>query len=285
MIAAKPLFSLAVLTTALLAGHAALAETPPVAPPAAAQPAVPAAVPAAAAPAADASAQAITVTGAVPDQATKAALLDKLRQVYGADRVVDQLSVGGVTAPANWSQHVQALISPNLKSVSKGELSVNGNTVAIKGDIASETSRDQLTGQIASALNPTYVVKSQLRVSMAEQSLLDKALAGRIIEFDSGSAHLTPAGQSILDEMAGPLGQLKNRKVEVIGHTDAQGAHDANVALSKSRADAVKAYLVQKGIAADALVPIGMGPDRPVAPNNTDDGRRRNRRIEFNLSQ
>lgn len=235
--------------------------------------------------AASATNQVITVTGAVPDQATKTILLNRLREVYGAERVVDQITVGGVIMPANWAQHVQALITPELKSVSRGELSVNGNTVNLKGDVGSDTTRQQLTSQMASSLNPTYVVKSQLRVTMAEQAVLDQALANRIVEFESGSAKITAAGQSILDEMSTALQQFKGRRVEVIGHTDSQGARNSNVALSKARADAVKAYLVQKGMPADSLIPIGMGPDRPVAPNDSDDGRRRNRRIEFNLSQ
>ncbi|PHV13374.1 OmpA family protein [Chitinimonas sp. BJB300] len=243
-----------------------------------------AADPVAPAPAA-ASNQVITVTGAVPDQATKTIILNRLREVYGVDRVVDQISVGGVIMPANWAQHVQALISPQLKAVTRGELSVDGNTVNVKGDVASDANRQQVTSQIASSLNPTYVVKSQLRVTMAEQSVLDQALANRIVEFESGSAKITAAGQGILDEMNNALKQFNGRRVEVIGHTDSQGARNSNVVLSKARADAVKAYLVQKGIAADSLIPIGMGPDRPVAPNNTEDGRRRNRRIEFNLSQ
>ncbi|MGQ5523131.1 OmpA family protein [Chitinimonas sp. PSY-7] len=234
---------------------------------------------------ADNNNQVITVTGAVPDQATKTIILNRLREVYGAERVVDQISVGGVIMPANWAQYVQALISPQLKAVTRGELSVNGNTVNVKGDVSSDANRQQVTSQIASALNPTYVVKSQLRVTMAEQAVLDQALANRIVEFESGSAKITAAGQGILDEMNNALKQFNGRRVEVIGHTDSQGARNSNVVLSKARADAVKAYLVQKGIVADSLIPIGMGPDRPVAPNNTEDGRRRNRRIEFNLSQ
>lgn len=235
--------------------------------------------------AAAAGTEVITVSGAVPDQATKNQLLARLRAVYGAERVVDQVSIEAVVMPANWAQHVEALITPQLKSVTRGELDIRGNTINLKGDVASEALRQQLTGQMAGAFNPSYVVKSQLRVTLAEQALLDQALAKRIVEFESGSARITAAGQGVLDEMGRALAQLSGRRVEVVGHTDSLGPRTGNLALSKARADAVKTYLVAHGIAADSLIPIGMGPDRPIAPNENEEGRRRNRRIEFNLSR
>lgn len=87
----------------------------------------------------------------------------------------------------------------------------------------------------------------------------------------------------MLDELAPVLLKLSGRKFEVVGHTDASGARAANVALSSARAEAVKAYLVGKGIASLAISTAGLGPDRPVADNSTEEGRARNRRIEFRV--
>ena len=87
----------------------------------------------------------------------------------------------------------------------------------------------------------------------------------------------------LLDEMAQVMVRFKERRFEVIGHTDAQGARAANVALSLARAQAVKNYLVAKGLPADRLNTSGQGPDRPVASNDTEAGRARNRRIEFRV--
>ena len=56
----------------------------------------------------------VVVAGVVPDESTRAAVLAKVREVYGADRVVDQLGVGPLVAPPNWSQQVQKLINPEL---------------------------------------------------------------------------------------------------------------------------------------------------------------------------
>ncbi len=71
------------------------------------------------------------------------------------------------------------------------------------------------------------------------------------------------------------------KKVEVAGHTDNTGDATANKALSKARANAVKTYLVGKGVYAGRLRAMGYGADRPIADNKTKAGQESNRRVEF----
>ena len=227
----------------------------------------------------------IVVTGAVPDEASKAALLASVRALYGAERVVDQVTIAAVSLPPNWNGYVQKLIAPNLKLISKGELKIDGTNVTLRGEVANEVQRQQIASDIATSLNPSYTVNNGLRVSAAEQNLLDDALARRIIEFDSGKATLTPSGETILNEMAAALQKVRGKKVEVIGHTDNTGLRESNLALSQARAEAVRTYLAGKGISQDMVMVSGQGPDRPVAENNSADGRARNRRIEFRIAQ
>ena len=227
----------------------------------------------------------IVVAGTVSDESSKAALLARLRSVYGAERVVDQLAVGNVATPANWNDYVGRLIGPNLKMISRGQLKVDGNTVSLRGDVASEAQRQQIAGDIAGSLNPTYTVNNGLRVSASEQGVLDAALANRIIEFESGKAALTPSGMAILDQMSEALKKLRGTRVEVIGHTDNAGSRAGNLSLSQARAEAVKTYVTARGIHPDSIAVSGEGPDRPVADNRTPDGRARNRRIEFKVAQ
>lgn len=227
----------------------------------------------------------ILVTGTVADEASKAAVLARLRELYGAERVVDQVAVGAVAVPANWNAHVQKLLTPNLKLITRGQLSIDGSIVNVRGEVANEAQRQQIASEIATSLNPTYTVNNGLRIAAAEQGVLDAALDKRIIEFDSGQASITPNGLAILDEMAAAMQKLKGRKVEVIGHTDNTGLRASNVSLSQARAEAVRNYLASKGIAPDTVLTSGQGPDRPVASNTTVDGRARNRRIEFRIVQ
>lgn len=226
----------------------------------------------------------VVVSGVVPDEATRSAVVARMRELYGADRVVDQLGVDRLVAPPNWNQHIQRLLTPDLKRVSQGQLNISGNVVELSGQVDNEVTRQQLINQMATQLNnPTYTVRDQLRIGSSGQAQLDAALARRTIEFETGNARLTSAGARVLDDLVPILGQFAGRRFEVIGHTDDVGQHDANMALSAARAEAVKAYLVSKGIPAADLLTSGAGPDRPVTTNTTVEGRARNRRIEFRV--
>lgn len=224
----------------------------------------------------------IVVAGVVPDESTRQAILAKAREVYG-DRVVDQLGVGNHVAPPNWSQHVLKLITPELKRVRRGQLRISGNVVELTGDVESEEKGQQLASLMTTQLNPTYSVKSDLRVPAPGQEMLDASLAHRTVEFQPGNALLTPVGLRTLDDLVGVLQRFKGRKLEVIGHTDAQGAAAQNLLLSAERAQAVKAYLETRGIAGASIATSGAGAERPLAGNDTPEGRARNRRIEFRV--
>lgn len=263
------------------AGGLALPQPARAAPPAAAPPtaAPPAKVPAP-------QPGNVVASGTVPDEATRQAILARLRELYGPDRVVDQLGVAPLPAPPQWSQHVQRMLGPDLKLVSKGQLSVQGNLVELKGEVQSEVQRQAVVNTLSTQVNnPTYTVRNGLRVAAAGQELVDAALANRIIEFETGSAQLTPAGQGVLDQLMPVLRQLPGRRFEIIGHTDGQGARSTNVALSLARAESVRGYLVAKGMGSTAFSTSGVGPDRPLAGNDTTEGRARNRRIEFRVGQ
>ena len=229
--------------------------------------------------------QQIVVSGVVPDEATRAQVVARLREIYGAERVVDQMTLGPVVAPPQWSQHLQKVLAPSLKQVSRGQLKVEGNTIDLTGDVSNEATRQQITSDIATSLNPTYTVRNGLRVAAQEQALLDKTLANRIVEFEAGSAVLRPQGLGLLDDMAHTLSGMKDKRVLITGHTDAQGSRASNIVLSQARADAVRAYLVSKGFVAEHISTVGAGPDRPVASNASEEGRARNRRIEFQIVQ
>jgi OOP family OmpA-OmpF porin len=229
----------------------------------------------------DAAPGQVVAGGKVPDEATHAAVLARLRETYGAANVVDQIEVGDVATPPNWSANVQKLLNSQLKQIHKGQLKIDGTQIDVRGEVGNEASRQQIASDMATALNPTYTIRNGLRVSASEQGLLDQTLANRTIEFETGSATLTPQGRAILDQMAAVLTKMNTRTVAIIGHTDNAGNRASNIALSQARADAVKGYLVGKGISPQQMTATGVGPDQPIASNDTSDGRARNRRIEF----
>ncbi|MEI9937922.1 MAG: OmpA family protein [Pseudomonadota bacterium] len=102
------------------------------------------------------------------------------------------------------------------------------------------------------------------------------------VQFDTGKATIKPASNELLDEVGQVLTQHPEMtKVEVQGHTDNRGSAALNKRLSQARADAVRSALIQRGVGAERLVTKGYGPDKPIDENGTDEGRQRNRRVQF----
>jgi OOP family OmpA-OmpF porin len=106
------------------------------------------------------------------------------------------------------------------------------------------------------------------------------------IHFNTGSAEIAEQSHPILNEIAGVLREhAEIGKIRIEGHTDNVGPAAVNRRLSQQRADAVRAYLVGQGIDQGRLEAQGFGPDRPIDSNDTEEGRSKNRRVEFNIVQ
>lgn len=101
--------------------------------------------------------------------------------------------------------------------------------------------------------------------------------------FDTNSADLKPVAFGELDAYADYLNQMNDTSVKVTGHTDSRGAEAYNQKLSERRANAVKTYLEDKGIAADRINASGAGETQPIASNKTKEGRAENRRVEVEI--
>ena len=105
----------------------------------------------------------------------------------------------------------------------------------------------------------------------------------RGITFESGKSKIRKSSFRTLNQAVAVLKKFPGIRMEIDGHTDNQGDDTMNLDLSKARAEAVKAYLIEKGIDAGRLVAIGYGETKPTASNDTRAGRAENRRIEFRL--
>ena len=105
-------------------------------------------------------------------------------------------------------------------------------------------------------------------------------LSGSVL-FASNKAVLLPAARSKLEGVAKALGSGKSQSILIEGHSDATGKTETNAELSQKRADAVAKFLTQKGINADRVKSVGMGPARPIADNESAEGRATNRRVEI----
>ena len=111
----------------------------------------------------------------------------------------------------------------------------------------------------------------------------EKGVAIRLpnVYFDQSSPVLRPESYTELNQLYDALTENPALQIEIRGHTDNQGDFDLNVKLSRDRCQAIVDYLVNKGIVRNRLKAVGRGPIDPIAPNNNEDNRRKNRRVEF----
>jgi outer membrane protein OmpA-like peptidoglycan-associated protein len=115
------------------------------------------------------------------------------------------------------------------------------------------------------------------------QAALDQLLTAGRIEFETASDKLRPEASPLLDAIAAQLLSAPELEVEVEGHTDARGDPGANRRLSVRRADAVKVYLIGKGIPGERIHTLGSGATRPLVRSRTPEANQQNRRIEFRV--
>ncbi|MEM6321633.1 MAG: OmpA family protein [Bacteroidota bacterium] len=109
------------------------------------------------------------------------------------------------------------------------------------------------------------------------------ALAMRAIRFETGKATLKPSSYAVLDQITAILNRYPDYRVSIAGHTDSVGSSERNRVLSEERAKSCYNYLLSQGFDSNRMSFIGYGETQPIASNSTRDGRRLNRRVEFNL--
>lgn len=135
----------------------------------------------------------------------------------------------------------------------------------------------------AAALAAQQAAEYQLQIDALQAEITDRGVVLTLgdVLFATNSAELQGGDNSNLDKLVSFLNQYPERRVQIEGHTDNVGSASYNQGLSQRRADSVRYYLAQQGIASQRLFASGIGMERPVANNDTAAGRQQNRRVEI----
>lgn len=252
----------------------------------------------------------ITATGEVADDAARTAVLDFVASQPGVESVVDELTLA--TAGAESSPGDATVEAAQASVLLTGSVPDEATTDAIYQRAVAVYSEDQVDNQLEvdeTRTAPTQVTiagamtdpvlfdlistafddvdgveVAERSITLQESSELESALNGlEPIQFGSGSAIIRSESAEILDEAATFLIDNPDVAVEIGGHTDSRGSEQSNQALSQARADAVKAALLERGVAND-LRAVGFGERRlRVDPDDTPEAQQQNRRIEFRV--
>jgi OOP family OmpA-OmpF porin len=225
----------------------------------------------------------ITLTGTLPNEASKNSVLAEANKVYGAENVVDRLNVSSAVSQAAWLPAGLGMFGVMKEGVKKAGFGIENGKLTVNGIVKSADAEARLLADARLAFPGTDLIDNVDYEAAAVQRDIGEFLKTRTVEFASGSAVLTRRGQAVLDTVAVMLAEAPDALIEVSGHTDDQGNDEANQILSQRRADATEAYLLKKGIADERMTSKGFGETSPIADNATPEGRQRNRRIQFRL--
>ncbi len=244
---------------------------------------------------ATASGAVLTLSGSVPDQAVKTSLINAAEKVFGLSNVVDKLEIKSNFSEAVWLEPAHAIF-PLLKStIRDGTFIFKDKTVEVRGEVSGEEAKTKILRSIDNAVGTNMTVNDQLQTPNSRggkakkagpmQVKLNELLIGKTVEFDSSSSRIRSDSHKLLDAIVAVLKSSASAQIEISGHTDNTGKEEKNLRLSQRRAESVKKYLADKGIAAKRMAATGMGSSQPIADENTFDGQRKNRRIEFNVQE
>jgi len=233
----------------------------------------------------------LTLSGFVPDEAAKTSLLDAAKLNFVGVEIIDKLSVqegapNQFLEAANTGLQVLSRLRAGSISLAGTDLNVDGTSFTTS---INEAVKKQVTASLPQGFAGTATLTEPEKSEPVDTGTCSTFIRGFLdkgeIRFASGKADINATSNALLDRISYIAGRCPQATIEVSGHTDSDGADDANLALSQARAEAVRAYLVSIGVEEARLNAVGYGETQPVATNETAEGKAQNRRIEFKLSE
>ncbi|HEX9154305.1 MAG TPA: OmpA family protein [Nitrospira sp.] len=234
----------------------------------------------------------LTLRGSLPDRTTHDRILERAHSLYDRAqvRIVDQLTVDQRIAPATWLAAVPSILPVLGDMNGRGSMIIDGHYLVLSGRVQNE----QVKGAILRSVTPVTATGLELEdhiLAAAQpasrfslQTQLNEILSRNQVEFDSNQSTLTSRGRTTLDRLIPLLRQAPRASIEIGGHTDGFGAPEYNRELSRRRAETVRQYFIKHGLT-NGFTVVGYGASKPRSAEKTQNGLRRNRRIELRVQE
>lgn len=244
--------------------------------------------------------EAVTVSGHVPSESVRRDLLMHARARFGV-APQDAMRVSGGVPGGDWERVAKWGVD-QVAQLKRGEARMTDNRVIVLGEGTADAVKE-LQARAAMGVAPGF--ETRIDITVEGQGLAIPELKGvdltnatpaqctqaftrlmqnNVINFATDSDVIEPRSEPLLNNLVSVAVRCDSAKIDVEGHTDSTGDAAANFELSQRRANAVRQFLIQRGVMTDRIAAQGFGATRPIAPNTTAAGQAANRRIEFKVT-
>lgn len=235
----------------------------------------------------NAEAETLTLSGFYKDARQHDDILAAAKRNFMSDKIID-ITAMAANAPSSLDG-IAGLGLSQLSRLGDGVLELKDKVLSLNGTALYEKATSSIKSTITDNLPQGYTGQATIAVAEPEdvvdttacQSLFVSVISNGTIQFETASARIDKDSAGLLDVVVSIAQRCPTGKIEVQGYTDTDGSTQDNLQLSQQRADAVLQYLVNAGVDGARLTAVGYGQTSPVASNDTQDGKAKNRRIEF----
>ena len=232
------------------------------------------------------------LSGYQPDEAFGAANVEQAAASLGSGQPVTNTLAIGAGAPRGLAAAASVAIQAASRLLNS-KAQITGTDLMVTGEALSDQAASEIRARVENGLPPGFIGKHDISVRTVEaatvldpeqcqQALVD-TLAQNTIRFETAKDIIHEDSYALLDRLSFLVKRCPTVTIEIGGHTDSDGSDEYNQGLSEDRANAVRFYLVHNGVFVGRLKAAGYGQTNPIADNATEEGKARNRRIEFTV--
>ncbi len=226
----------------------------------------------------------LSLDGYVLDQQARLHIDNSAINVYGENNVISKLQFRE-GQPSAWAMVASGII-PIIETLKYGKIVFKNQTINLLGVTASSDVKQEIDKKLLSYSNQDYVIQTDIKVitpAISCQEKFKKLLKQEQILFTKGGFNIDSNSYPLLERLQLIMGKCERFGVIISGHTDSKGEEKINETLSLNRAKSIYNYLIKNGANSNRVSAIGYGELKPIADNETEAGRAKNRRIEFTI--